>query len=328
MVGAVRLAILPSSDRERLGSPTVKRAEQILRSRNRGAHALSEWIARLSLAWACIPYPAAGWVADKAVPFPMIPAVRVWEACSLIQAGPAGAELLAGPSAADGSVRPEALLARLATWRNAPILQYDMEVALLRLSPVDASFWESWDTVHPASAAQARQAYRAGMARLALHPVIKTAPDRQGRIRTTVHVDITSDPPASGRGSRCWQRLTDPPDPVLYFDFNSYMSPVVASWPLLCPRQPELAAAHLLGPLSDCLVPGKSHAVAGATAVTGLARSARSAISPCSPASARPRRASASPPPRSGRRRRLAVGWIPASPRTHSSRASPTRRSN
>jgi hypothetical protein len=51
------------------------------------------------------------------------------------------------------------------------------------------------------------------------------------------------------------------------------LSPVVASWPLLCPWQPELAAAHLLGTLSGSLVPGPGRARAGAAAVTGLTRS-------------------------------------------------------
>jgi hypothetical protein len=51
------------------------------------------------------------------------------------------------------------------------------------------------------------------------------------------------------------------------------MSPVVASWPLLCPWRPELAAAHLLRPLSECLTPAARYADSGVAAVTGLARS-------------------------------------------------------
>ena len=42
-------------------------------------------------------------------------------------------------------------------------------------------------------------------------------------------------------GSRCWEKLTDLENPL---------ADPVASWPLLCPWQPELAAAHLLGTLS------------------------------------------------------------------------------
>jgi Family of unknown function (DUF6493) len=272
MAGAVRLATVPESDRKRLGCPLVKRAEDILFGQARAGHALSEWIARLVLAWTCVPCPPPGWISNKTVPFMMFHGVRVVEACYLVAGGPAGAELLAEPSAADGSVHPDALLARLATWRGAPVIRYDMEVAVLRLPPVDPSFWAAWDKVHHASAEQARQAYQAGTATLILEPDIGTATDRQGRVRPHVLATITSDPPAAAEGSRSWKVLTDPPDPVLVFDL-SRMSSVVASWPLLCPWRPELAAAHLLRPLSECLVPGPRYADSGVAAVMGLARS-------------------------------------------------------
>jgi len=174
-------------------------------------------------------------------------------------------------------VHPDALLARLATWRGAPVFRYDMEVALLRLPPVDASFWAAWDKVHPASADQARQAYPAGTAKLTFQSAIETATDRLGRSHIGVLARITSNPPAAARGSRCWQALTDLDSLVYpdfnYYNFNSWMSPVVAFWPLLCPWQPELAAAHLLRPLSQCLVPSPRYADSGVTAVMGLARS-------------------------------------------------------
>src|SRR6202000_1446564 len=51
------------------------------------------------------------WRSNRTVPRTMIPAVRAFEACRLVEDGTAGAELLAEPSAADGSVRPESLLA-------------------------------------------------------------------------------------------------------------------------------------------------------------------------------------------------------------------------
>jgi hypothetical protein len=272
MAGAVRLAAVPESDRKRLGSPLVKRAEDILFGQARAGDALSEWIARLVLAWSCVPCPPPGWISNKTVPFMMFHGVRFVEACYLIAGGPAGAELLAEPSAADGSVHPDALLARLATWRGAPVIRYDMEVAVLRLPPVDPSFWAAWDKVHHASAEQARQAYQAGTATLILGPDIGMASDRQGQIRPHVLAAITSDPAAAAGGSSSWKALTDPPDPVLVFDL-SRMSAVVASWPLVCPWRPELAAAHLLRPLSECLVPGPRYADSGVAAVTGLVRS-------------------------------------------------------
>jgi hypothetical protein len=273
LADAVRLATLPKPDRERLGSPLVKRAKQLVSGPTRHPHALSEAIARLALAFACVPCPPPVWASNKTVLFARIPAVRALEACHLIEDGPAGAELLAEPSAADGSVHPDTLLSRLATWQDAPVFRYDLEVALLRVPPVDTAFWVAWDEVHPASAEQARLAYQARTADLTVEPVIETAPGQTGRSRATVLARVTSDPPAAAGGSRCWQLLTDPPDPVLHDHFNSRVSPVVASWPLLCPWQPELAAAHLLRPLSECLAPGPGPAGPGATAVMGLTRS-------------------------------------------------------
>jgi Family of unknown function (DUF6493) len=284
LAGAVRLAALPESDRGRLGSPLVKRAEQLLSGLTRRPHALSEGIARLALAWACVPCAPPTWASWKTQVVRDIPAARALEVYHAIGDGPAGAELLAEPSAADGSVHPEALLARLSTWRGAPIFRHDMEVALLRLPTVDASFWETWDTVHPASAAQARRAYEAGTAALTFGTVVSTTTDGLRRNRTRVLARIANDLPVDTGESRCWQLLIDDlPDPLVdpYFEYRrggalsdiGPLSPVVASWPLLCPSQPELAAAHLLRPLSACLAPDRGRAGPGAAAVTGLTRS-------------------------------------------------------
>jgi hypothetical protein len=154
-----------------------------------------------------------------------------------------------------------------------------MEVALLRLPPVDASFWEAWEKVHPVSAEAARQAYEVGTAELAFEPAIDTVTEFR-RSRTRVLARITSDPPAAAGASRCWELLTHLRNPGSY-DFEHMDGPLfervsyyaVASWPLLCPWQPELAAAHLLRALSPCLVPNPGRACPGAAAVMGLTRS-------------------------------------------------------
>jgi hypothetical protein len=284
LAGAVRLAALPVSDRGRLGSPLAKRAEQLLSGLTRRPHALSEGIARLALAWAGVPCAPPDWAPRKAQVVRDIPAARALEAYYAVVDGPAGAELLAEPSAIDGSVRPDALLVRLATWRGAPLFRHDMEVSLLRLPAVDASFWETWDKVHPASAAQARRAYEAGTAELAFGTVVGTTTDGLRRSRTRVLARIANGLPVDTGESRCWQLLIDDlPDPLVDPNFEyrrggvlsaiGPLSPVVASWPLLCPWQPELAAAHLLRPLSACLAPDRGRAGPGAAAVTGLTRS-------------------------------------------------------
>jgi uncharacterized protein DUF6493 len=284
MAGAVRLAALPESDRERLGSPLVKRAEQLTSGYARRPHAFSEGIARLALAWACVPCAPPTWASKSTQVVRDIPNTRALEAYHAVVDGPAGAELLAEPSAADGSVHPAALLARLATWRGAPIFRFDMEVALLRLPTVDASFWEAWDKVHPASTGQARRAYLAGTTDLAFGTVVSTTTDGLQRSRIRVLARISSDLPGDAGDSRCWQLLIDDlPDPLVdpYFEYLQGtvvsgigpLSPVMAALPLLCPWQPELAAAQLLRPLSACLAPDRDRAGPGAAAVTGLTRS-------------------------------------------------------
>ena len=275
---------MPASDRERLGSPLVKRAEQLTAGFTRRPHALSEGIARLALAWAAVPCAPPAWASRLAKVARNIPAERALEAYYLVEDGPAGAELLAEPSAADGSVHPDVLLARLATWRDAPLRRYDMEVALLRLPPVDASFWSAWDKVHPDSAQKARQAYQAGTAELAFEAVIGTTTDSLGRSRASVLARIAGEPPGAPGESRCWQTLiNDLPNPLADPHFESAnggvfvgsgsLSPAVAAWPLLCPWQPELVAAHLLRPLSACLALDRGRAGPAAAAVMGLTRS-------------------------------------------------------
>ena len=76
---------------------------------------------------------------------------------------------------------------------------------------------------------------------------------------------------------RCasWQLLTDLGDPLRDHAvlagpsrYERHYDAAVAGWALICPWQPELAAAHLLRPLCDGLRPGTSAAV---TAITSLA---------------------------------------------------------
>ncbi len=94
-------------------------------------------------------------------------------------------------------------------------------------------------------------------------------------------------------GSHCWALLTalDRPLRDFYRGYGerryigaSYQA-LAAGWPLLCPWQPELAAAHLLRPLSEGLRPGPTWAGTAAAAAGACPppaiRSARSAISPC-----------------------------------------------
>jgi hypothetical protein len=72
-----------------------------------------------------------------------------------------------------------------------------------------------------------------------------------------------------------WRLLTSLANPVrdhgrLYApaSFNRDYETVVAGWALICPWQPEIAAAHLLRPLSDGLRPGPSPATVAITSIS------------------------------------------------------------
>jgi len=145
---------------------------------------------------------------------------------------------------------------------------------------MDDTFWSAWSAVHPASLTAARHAYRQGCAPLGFEPQI--GPPGVGWLshRTGVtpvvvarilRLPATSGAEASPTGSRCWALLTALDQPLRDFCRGYGGRWFVAGWPLLCPWQPELAAAHLLHPLSGGLRPGSSWTATTATAVGGLA---------------------------------------------------------
>jgi hypothetical protein len=199
---------------------------------------------------------------------------RIWEASALAASG-RPVRLLAEPESERGVIGPDRLLARLESWAGGDLSRHDLEVALLRLTPgLDEEFWSAWTKVHPASVGAARYAYEQSQVRLGFEPelgwlVRETAPLVLARITGR---------PAEADASRCWALLTALSQPLRDFvsvygrrwEMTPRYEAVVAGWPLLCPWQPELAAAHLLRPLSDGLRPGSSRVGAAATAVRGL----------------------------------------------------------
>ena len=293
LAGAVFLADLPAAERATAGAPLVRRAEALVADADAdwldwsGGRLVSLEIARLALAWAgCREHAQSPGAAGRPGPpekMNRICGARFLEACDLISGGRPVGHLLAELTAADGTVSPDALLTRLASWHDGQPPRHDLEIALLRLPPVDESFWAAWASVHPATATMARRAHCEGSTPVRLEAVIGPNLQDYRPSHTLVLARVTSPPPSAGEyASRCWRLLTDLRDPLggTYLlrddrglmDDSRYIA-AVASWPLLCPCQPELAAAHLLRPLSDCLVPGASRAGAGAAAVMGLTRS-------------------------------------------------------
>jgi hypothetical protein len=299
VAGAVRLCALPAAERARLAAPLLKRAEKRLREDYDGPFAgreISCDIAGLTLAW------GAGWMpridgarrrwgaggreavlrSGAARTMAGILTARIWEASALIAAG-RSAELLAEPDSERGAIGPDRLLARLGSWTDGSAPRHDLEIALLRLMPgMDDSFWSAWARVHPSSVRSARRAYQQGLASLGFEPQI----GRPGNYRwltgpigsDAVVVARLTTKPADSQGSRCWALLTALSRPLDDFcadygqrwQVTSRYQAVVAGWPLLCPWQPELAAAHLLRPLSNSLQPGTTWVGSAATAARGL----------------------------------------------------------
>jgi hypothetical protein len=300
IAGAVRLATLPARDRSRLAGPLLRRAEMRTREDYDGpftGREITTDMAYLALAWgAGRPVRAdrsrRGWgSADRetvrrsgeAKTMAGILSARVWEACTLISNG-RPVRLLAEPESERGVITPGRLLDRLAYWPASPRAarppRYDLEVALLRLAPgAGDEFWSAWARMQPATAQAARRAHTGGLAPLSFEPVVgEPEPwhphwvnygDRYPHV--LARLTGPSADSAAQAESHSWRLLTALASPLrdyhtLYAEryVNTNYDPIVAAWPLLCPWQPELAAAHLLRPLSDGLKPGPSPAATAA----------------------------------------------------------------
>jgi hypothetical protein len=289
MAGAVRLAALPLDERGRLASPVLKRAQ---------TRALEDWYGpfsgnkiRSDVAWL-----AATWATGRA---PVYPEMRPWggelfeevtrsgaartmagilsarmsEACALIAAGTAG-PLLAEPEFADGTISHDGQLGRLARrpgGTRPP--RYDLEVALLRLAPgVGAEFWAQWARLDEQSAPAARRGYEESHAPLDFEPQVLDV-TRNRLAYFEMPPVLAAGAPAAAPESACWRLLTDLASRLQTLHGRRNvdhvrLDEIVAAWPLLCPHQPELIAAHLLRPLTDGLEPGPS---AATVALGGLA---------------------------------------------------------
>jgi hypothetical protein len=275
LAGAVRLAALPLASRAAFAAPLLKRARQVADDDPYGTFSgfsIRSSMAFLTLAWGTGVLPP---LRDRVVSWqPQSPRIirilgsRIGEACSLIADGHAG-ELLAGPELADGAISPETLLARLAQWTRRAPCQFDLEQALLRLAPgADEAFWGRFGG---GDAVQARR----------VHEESRTAFDFDvvavGPYMPYVFARRTT--PVTAPASRCWDLLTDLPateqelaEQSLRWLGGNQVDEIVAAWPLLCPNNPELVAAHLLMPLSDGIDTPRSAAL---TALRGIAAPGR-----------------------------------------------------
>ncbi len=307
VAGAVRLCVLPGGERARLAGPLLKRAERRLREDYDGpfsGHEIVADVAALTVAWATGQVPDTDaavrpWGSEeretvlrsgRARTMAGILTARIREACTLVADG-RPVRLLAEPEFGTGAIGPGRLLDRLRSWTGRDLPRYDLETALLRLMPgADDAFWSAWSAAHPASLPAARHAYRQGHTPLGFEPQIGPPSRpwwRDSPAEAPVVVARILLPPVdAGRGtgaagSHCWALLTalDRPLRDFYRGYGerryigaSYQA-LAAGWPLLCPWQPELAAAHLLRPLSEGLRPGPTWAGTAAAAAGGLSAS-------------------------------------------------------
>jgi Family of unknown function (DUF6493) len=306
LAGAVRLCARPAAERARLAAPLLVRAGQRLEDDYDGpfgGREIAADIAGLTLAWGAgrMPEPRSvrPWGSQdretvlrsgRARTMAGILTARIREASELAASG-RPVQLLAEPESERGAISADRLLDRLASWTNgrgraqADLPRHDLEIALLRLAPgMGEEFWSAWSARHPSSLPAARRAYQDGLAPLSFESQVGLPGGHQSAYGPVgpdpVVVARITDPPAASR-SRCWELLTALTHPLrdFYRDYgerwyvsSSYQA-VVAQWPLLCPWQPELAAANLLRPLSESLTSGPTWAATAATAVGGLSPS-------------------------------------------------------
>ncbi|MDR2984920.1 MAG: DUF6493 family protein [Nocardiopsaceae bacterium] len=301
IAGAVRLSALPPGERAKLAAPLIKRAMKRAEEDFGGpfsGYEITSDLACLTLAW------GAGW-SERDIDRdncwwsfvdagPVLPTgdartmagvltARIWEAATLVGEGNP-VRLLAEPEFERGAVSHERLLQRLAARQSgAPRSRpprYDLELALLRLAPeVPDDFWSTWARYAPTTARRARSIYEQCQVPPAIRPHAGVPLDKfsgESYEHQQVLASISDVGATAGEiGSRTWELLTTLGEPFrqhrkLYgerWQIRHY-GPVVAEWPLLCPWQPELAAAHLLRPLSDGLKAGPT---AATTAVRCLA---------------------------------------------------------
>jgi hypothetical protein len=294
IAGAVRLSGLPPGQRRKAAAPLLKRAEALIDGDYYGPFGggrITADVARIAHAWGTgqlygEDHRDYGWsysrhmfAVDRSgnpVTMAGIFSARAWEAARIIAAG-RGGELLAEPESDRGAISQDRLLDRIA-WHASrreagePTPgRHDLQAAALRLAPAaDQGFWSGWASLDRLTALSARASHRLVNSPLSFEPVVGLPAGRPlrgyGQWEEQVLARISGLVPTA---SRCatWQLLTALSDPLrdharLYGprQDNRHYDASVAAWPLICPWQPELAAAHLLRATSDGLRPGQSPA--------------------------------------------------------------------
>jgi hypothetical protein len=298
--GAVRLSALPERQRRHLVAPLLKRAKSraewvpfvgndVTADFALVALALAGDVLpdhgdhRTDSAWCPGEYPVTG--SGQARTMGGIFSARAWEAARLIQRGQGGT-LLAEPQTERGTISAEGMLDRVQQLAGADggrhLLagSHDRDVALLRLgADVPNELWTAWSNLERIAPVALAESHRVVRSPLSFEAVTAPLPRQpynsslDGEVALLARVTGTV---AVASACACWQLLTRLSNPIADHAFltnagrleNRYHT-VVAGWALLCPWQPELAAAHLLRPVSDGIYTASTSAQA-ITAMTVL----------------------------------------------------------
>ncbi len=360
IAGAVRLSALPEHERRQAAAPLLTRAASAMRSWHPFAgNKLTSDLALITRAWAGERLPEDAYPREdswhlpgqfavdskgRALTMAGIFSARAWEAARLIETGRGGV-LLAEPETARGAISPECLLERvrrLARARTGPAGRHDRDQALLRLAPgAPDELWQAWGELEGTAPRGLADSHRRTQEPVSFEAVIEPLPEEpRGRERTSAQnllARITGVVPAAPQCG-CWQLLTQLTDPVAEYSqlagtgrYERDYDAAVAGWPLLCPWQPEIAAAHLLRPLSAGMYSAAASTQATA-AIIGLSRPGH----PLGPVGhlalmaglSSPRPTPRSRPPTCGRRLALTGGLTPSWPARPWSRGSGAGRSS
>jgi hypothetical protein len=301
LAGAVRLSSLPVSQRSQLAGPLLKRTERVMRTYSPfygdlitsdlaiianvwgGGQPLRQRVDQRERQWH-MPGDFAVSSSGQALTMAGIFSARAWEAVKIIEAGQGGI-LLAEPETERGAISTETLLLRIRELAGLPggaarMLRYDGEQALLRLQPgpADAGLWDTWALVAGQPASALRESHEVIQAPVRLAAVTGEPAGQPLRHSHEGHIHVLAGTPErvpAAPACHCWQLLTALAVPLrdhetLYgpsrYELRHYDA-AVAGWTFVCPWQPEIAAAHLLRPLSDGLIPGRTPATVALTSM-------------------------------------------------------------
>lgn len=283
MAGAVRLSALPERDRRKAAGPLAKRVASVMNIHLPfDGQQLAEDFAVLAHVWSGGKIPSGGASRDDWYRPGMYPVdkagrarwmtgiftARAWDAARIIIAG-AGGQLLAEPDSDRGAISPQTLLSRLSAdsenrHAGVSLVSYDRDLALLRLAPgAEDELWALWAEREQTTPEELRDAHRLSQAPVRYEAVIGTVADLPLRgygeseplmlARPAGAVPAIPSCPA-------WQLLAGLSDPLSAHaiicaagEHATHYETAVAGWHLLCPWQPETAAAYLLHPLSEAL---------------------------------------------------------------------------